>query len=62
VWELSQYLQRLIAETYDAIISCCARVSAPSVKCIREAAWIAARKSGRRLMVWRIGATIPIGL
>ncbi|HXN77511.1 MAG TPA: hypothetical protein VN965_01915, partial [Candidatus Dormibacteraeota bacterium] len=42
VWELSQYLQRLIAETYDATISCCARLRAPSVKCMREAAYVAA--------------------
>ncbi len=59
---LSQYLQRFRAETYDAIISCCARVSAPSVKCMREAAWMAARKSGRRLIVLRISATTPIAL
>src|SRR6266851_2034450 len=29
---------------------------------MREAAWMAARKSGRRLMVLRISATTPIGL
>src|SRR5216684_4377177 len=62
VCALSQYLQRFRAETYDAIISCWALVSAPSVKCMREAAWMAARKSGRRLMVLRISATTPIGL
>ena len=30
--ELSQYLQWFSAETYEAIISCWARVSAPSEK------------------------------
>ncbi len=29
---------------------------------MRDAAWMAARKSARRLMVWMIGATMPIGL
>ena len=56
------HLQRFSAETYEAIISCCARVRAPSLKCMREAAWMPARKSGRRLMVLMIPATVPLGL
>src|SRR5207248_2677866 len=60
--ELSQYLHLLSAETYEAIISCSARFSAPSVKWSPEAALIAARKSGRRLIVRRMSGTTPATL
>jgi hypothetical protein len=45
------------AATYEAIISCCARVSAPSEKCTRDASMIAERRSGRWPIVIRMCGT-----